>query len=115
MIDQERLGTGRFAPKGDLNRVVRSIRLTNDTWNALGDKASDRDMSRADYLEELFAGNIDWEENEELETSDLDFDSEEIAEILKNALALKERGNKHLKTAIKEVLELLGEELEDNE
>ncbi len=115
MIDQERLETGRFAPKGDLNRVVRSIRLTNNTWLALRDKAIDQGMSRADFLEELFAGGIDWEENEELETNNLDFDSEEVAEILKNALALKERGNKHLKTAIKEVLELLGEELEDDE
>lgn len=116
MIEQERQGTGKFAPKGSANREVRSIRLTNDTWDALGDKADEHDMSKADYLEGLFSGGIEWDSDSiEPDKNDLDFDPDEVAEILKSVLASKERGNKHLKVAIKEVLELLGQGLDEDE
>ncbi len=109
MTDQERNDGGKFAPKGDTIRAVRSIRLTDTTWHSLGDKANERDITKADYLEGLFSGSIGWE-NDDVESDkvDLDFDPEQVAEILKNVLTFKERGNKHLKAAIAEVLELMG-------
>lgn len=116
MIDQERHFDGTFAAKSDAVRAVRSIRLTDNTWHLLGDRADENDMSKADYLEGLFSGEIDWEsEDTEMDKSDLDFDPEEVVEILKDVLISKERGNKHFKAAITKVLELMGQELDEDE
>ena len=116
MPDQERNDGGKFAAKGDAVREVRSIRLTDNTWHLLGDKADELDITKADYLEGLFSGQIEWESDSvESDKTDLDFDPEEVAEILKNVLVSKERGNKHLKAAIMEVLELMGQDLEEEE
>lgn len=48
---QGRTSDGRFAAKSDEHRQVRSIRLTDTTWEILGDLAGD--LTRADLLEEL--------------------------------------------------------------
>lgn len=114
MIDQERQEGGRFAAKGSDIRAVRSIRLTNYTWHLLGDRADENDMSKADYLEGLFAGEINWQSEDLEPENNLDFDPEEIAEILRNVLKFKERGNKHFKEAIREVLELMGQEIDED-
>lgn len=116
MTEQERNKDGMFAPKGDSIRAVRSIRLTDATWHSLGDRADELDITKADYLEGLFCGSIDWESDDsESDKLDLDFDLEEVAEILKNVLTSKERGNKHFKAAIAEVLELMGHDSEEEE
>lgn len=114
MTEQDRSDGGKFAAKGDSIRAVRSIRLTDSTWHLLGDKADELDITKADYLEGLFSGQIQWENDDvESDKTDLDFDPEEVAEILKNVLTSKERGNKHFKAAIAEVLELLGHDSEE--
>lgn len=113
MATQDRNDRGKFTAKGDAMRAVRTIRLTDSTWASLADKADSLDMSKADYLEGLFSGEIDWESDDiESDKNDLDFDLDEVAEILSNALTSKERGNKHLKAAIVEVLEIMGQDLE---
>ena len=106
MAEQDRGDRGRFAAKGDVVRVVRSIRLTDTTWKALGEKADDQDMSKADYLEALFSGEIDWDS----EGSQLvhDFDPDEIAEILMDALTLKANAGGKIKARIKDALVLMG-------
>jgi hypothetical protein len=48
---------GKFALKNDDYRQVRSLRLTDDTWKALGIAAECLGMTRADYLEHLISGN----------------------------------------------------------
>ena len=48
---------GKFALKDDDYRQVRSVRLTDETWKALGIAAECLGMSRSDYLEELVRGN----------------------------------------------------------
>lgn len=48
---------GKFALKNDDYRQVRSLRLTDDTWKALGIAAECLGMTRADYLEYLIANN----------------------------------------------------------
>ncbi len=114
MPEQGRDHEGMFAPKGDAIRAVRSIRLTDATWHSLGDRADELDITKADYLEGLFSGSIDWESGDsESDKPNLDFDPEEVAEILKNVLTSKERGNKHFKAAIAEVLELMGYDSEE--
>lgn len=113
MATQDRNDSGKFEAKGDAIRAVRTIRLTDSTWASLADKADGLDVSKADYLEGLFSGEIEWENDDsELDKNDVDFDVDEVAEILSNALTSKERGNKHLKAAIVEVLEIMGQGLE---
>lgn len=54
MNQQGRNKLGKFSPKSDENRQVRSIRLTDTAWNALGELADVRGITRADLLEEWF-------------------------------------------------------------
>ena len=113
MIEQER-DNGKFAAKGNENRSVRSIRLTDSTWNALEDKASEQDMSKADYLEALVDGEVEWEtEKSDQDKTELDFDIEEVVEILTEALTLKPNAGGKIKTEIKRALEVMGFEVEE--
>lgn len=49
---------GKFALKNDDYRSVRSLRLTDDTWRALGMIAECLGLTRADYLEEIVSRNL---------------------------------------------------------
>ncbi|NMG18024.1 hypothetical protein [Brasilonema bromeliae] len=49
---------GKFALKNDDYRSVRSLRLTDDTWRALGVIAECLGLTRADYLEEIVSRNL---------------------------------------------------------
>ena len=42
---------GKFALKNEKHRLVRSLRLTDATWEALGIAAQSLDITRADLLE----------------------------------------------------------------
>jgi len=53
MGEQGRTEGGKFAPKSDEPRHVRSIRLTDTTWEVLGAIAIQRGITRADLLEQL--------------------------------------------------------------
>jgi hypothetical protein len=48
---------GKFALKNDDYRQVRSVRLTDETWKALGITAECLGMTRSDYLEQLMREN----------------------------------------------------------
>ncbi|MBW4589684.1 hypothetical protein G7B40_030925 [Aetokthonos hydrillicola Thurmond2011] len=48
---------GKFALKDDDYRQVRSVRLTDETWKALGIAAECLGMTRSDYLEQVIRGN----------------------------------------------------------
>lgn len=45
---------GKFALKNDEHRSVRSLRLTDTTWTALGEEAKLLSLTRSDYLEQIF-------------------------------------------------------------
>lgn len=45
---------GKFALKNDEHRSVRSLRLTDTTWMALGEEAKSLSLTRSDYLEQIF-------------------------------------------------------------
>lgn len=49
---------GKFAQKNDEYRSVRSVRLTDSTWEALGSAAQSQGITRADLLELLVRS--DW-------------------------------------------------------
>ena len=59
---------GKFALKNDDYREVRSLRLTDDTWKALGIVSECSGLTRADYLEYIVRQNtlpsITWEDSE---------------------------------------------------
>ncbi|MFN6501532.1 MAG: hypothetical protein RMX65_031695 [Nostoc sp. DedQUE01] len=48
---------GKFALKNDDYREVRSLRLTDDTWKALGIASECLGLTRADYLEQIVRHN----------------------------------------------------------
>ena len=52
MNSQGRNELGKFLSKSEEMREVRSIRLTNTTWNKLGELANERGITRADLIEE---------------------------------------------------------------
>ena len=58
MAEQGRTSGGKFAPKSEEHRRVRSIRLTDSTWEVLGAIATQRGITRADLLEGLVEGGL---------------------------------------------------------
>ncbi|MER3495321.1 MAG: hypothetical protein C4323_26165 [Mastigocladus sp. ERB_26_2] len=59
---------GKFALKNEDYREVRSLRLTDDAWKALGIVSECSGLTRADYLEHIVRQNtlpsITWEDSE---------------------------------------------------
>lgn len=53
MAKQGRGEAGKFAAKSTEHREVRSLRLTDTTWEKLGDAANSRCITRADLVERL--------------------------------------------------------------
>ena len=49
---------GKFAIKNDDYREVHSVRLTDNTWKALGIASECLGLTRADYLEEIARNNL---------------------------------------------------------
>ena len=49
---------GKLALKNDEHRCVRSLRLTDTTWMALGEEAGSLSLTRADYLEQIFRNKV---------------------------------------------------------
>lgn len=49
---------GKFALKNDDYRLVRSLRLTDETWLALGIASECNGKTRADYLEQIVRDNL---------------------------------------------------------
>jgi hypothetical protein len=71
-------------------------------------------MSKADYIEALVSGEIEWEldnSNKE-QATEFDFDVDEVVEILTEALTLKPQAGGAIKKEIKKALELMGFEVE---
>jgi len=58
MSNEVRDTLGKFAPKSEVPRKVRSVNLTDDAWQWLAAVAEKAGMSRNDYLEALALGSI---------------------------------------------------------
>ncbi len=71
-------------------------------------------MSKADYFEALVNGEVEWESEDVDKTeTELDFDIDEVVEILTEALTLKSNAGGAIKKEIKRVLEIMGFGVED--
>ncbi len=57
MSNKARNTSGKFAPKSEVPRKVRSVNLTDTAWQWLATVADKAGMSRNDYLEALASGN----------------------------------------------------------
>lgn len=57
-MTQDRTEQGKFAPKSETLRHVRSIRLTDETWNNIGKVADQRRITRADLIEQMNEAGI---------------------------------------------------------
>lgn len=51
MAEYKRGEKGQFTQKGEEGRKVRSLRLTDTTWNKLGKWANEHNVTRADLIE----------------------------------------------------------------
>ncbi|PSM45463.1 hypothetical protein C7Y66_30230 [Chroococcidiopsis sp. CCALA 051] len=49
---------GKFTLKNDNYRQVRSLRLTDETWKAIGIAAECSGLTRADYLEQIVKDRV---------------------------------------------------------
>lgn len=59
IVNLNRDESGQFAPKGQDKKPMRSMRLSEEDWEALGAKASEQRKSRTELIEELAQGKID--------------------------------------------------------
>ncbi len=57
MLNEVRDTSGKFAPKSEAPRKIRSVNLTDDAWQWLAAVAEKAGMSRNDYLEALAEGS----------------------------------------------------------
>jgi chromosome segregation ATPase len=57
MLNEVRDTLGKFAPKSETPRKIRSVNLTDDAWQWLATVAKKAQMSRNDYLEALAESN----------------------------------------------------------
>lgn len=57
MANNTRQTGGKFAPKSDAPRKVRSVNLTDAAWQWLARTAEQANLTRNDYLEALARGN----------------------------------------------------------
>ncbi len=85
-MEQDR-ENGKFALKGSEPRILRSIRLTDNCWQVLGDLADDRGCSRSDFLEELAENNFEEVISEDDSTRD------DILAMIREVLESLEPGN----------------------
>ena len=88
---QGRNDKGQFQSKSNGFRRVRSIRVTDDVWDKLGEMAGQRGITRADLLEQL-----------------VEVDLSSAVEILEDALKLRANAGGAIKCEIRKALSDLG-------
>ena len=71
MANKARNTSGKFAPKSEVPRKVRSVNLTDTAWQWLADVAAQSGVSRNDYLEAMAEGGIPFMETVSSEISPL--------------------------------------------
>lgn len=91
-MDQPR-EKGKFILKGKEERKVRTVRLTDTTWNNLEKVAQKRCITRTELIEELL------EQDNKVR--------DEVIRILTEALTLKANAGGVIKKRIREVLSIL--------
>lgn len=105
MAKQGRGDKGQLQKKGETIRAVRTIRLTDSTWQFLGDRADQYKLSRADFFEALAVGEINWQAEDR--DRQYDFNFAQLVETLTEALTYKANAGGKIKAAIKQALEIM--------
>lgn len=98
---------GKFTPKSEQPREVRSIRATDQTWISLGDCAESRGITRADLLEDL-ATKLNNETDKESKLL-IPIELEIITTTLEECLNLKGNATSKIKTKLTNILNMLVE------
>jgi predicted DNA-binding ribbon-helix-helix protein len=98
-MEQGRNEVGQFSAKGEERREVRSIRLTDSTWEKLGNIADERGITRADLIEDMMSAD-GFSNQRQINHS-------EIINILESALKLRANAGGAIKEKIRRVLKLL--------
>lgn len=94
---------GKFAPKSDSERKVRSIRATDKVWDDFGFEADKRRITRADLLET-------WIDSPPVDTATAPTSAaalEDVIAILEQALTMKANAGGAIKAQVRKALELL--------
>jgi hypothetical protein len=91
---------GKFAPKSDSERKVRSIRATDRVWDDFGFEADKRRITRADLLEM-------WVSSPPATAPSGRPDLEQVISVLEQALSMKANAGGAIKAEIRKALELL--------
>jgi predicted DNA-binding ribbon-helix-helix protein len=86
MTEQGRSESGKFTQKSDEPRYIRSIRLTNSTWETLGAIATVRGITRADLLEQLVKEGV-ISQSQSQEFNDVEKTAAEIEKLIEQVLA----------------------------
>lgn len=94
---------GKFAPKSDSERKVRSIRATDRVWDDFGFEADKRRITRADLLEQWASSPPAATATAPSNTADL----EQVIAILEQALTMKANAGGAIKGEIRKALDLL--------
>jgi hypothetical protein len=103
-MNQDRTESGQFAPKSQDYRHVRSIRLTDETWEKIGYAAEIQQITKADLIEQM-AQNGAFDQ-EALTTDSLNFNQLiAAAESIVNNSEITRKGKD--KGAVKRALEAL--------
>ena len=85
--------TGRFIQKSLQPRKVRSIRLTDLTWEYLGELASNQCITRADLIEEFVENGVfEKKPKPDLESSLEILSKDKLNELMESALKLLKVG-----------------------
>lgn len=80
---------GRYSSKSDQERQVRSIRATEEVWNAFGEAAESQGITRADLLEKLVELGLI---NQGLDLENSDSNAEVIAQLEEVLNSLDSKG-----------------------
>lgn len=75
---------GVYIQKGEEVRAVRSLRLTDSTWERIGDLADKDGATRADLIEEMFSDNEPVKEANNKELDELLILLKDVKEKVKN-------------------------------
>ena len=71
MSNKARNTSGKFAAKSETPRKIRSVNLTDDTWQWLAEVAAQAGVSRNDYLEAMAEGKVPLMETVEADAQNL--------------------------------------------